>query len=88
MSQFYTKGTIKIKNADGMLEPFYPKTDLSSVKNNDTTLSETITNLNTRITEASQKGGIKVMYEEPTSENTADFANKTLIGYILPGQDD
>ncbi len=83
---FYSKGTIKIKNADGVSVPFMPNTDISNVKNisDGTTLSQTITNLNTRISEAATKGGIKVMYEEPNAENTAEYGAKTLIGYVLP----
>lgn len=84
--KFYSKGTIKIKNADGVSVPFMPNTDISNVRNifDGTMLSQTITSLNTRISEAAHKGGIKVMYEEPDDENTSDFNIKTLIGYIDP----
>ena len=85
-STFYSKGTIKVKNADGVSVPFMPNTDTSNVVNTAVglTLNQTIANLNTRISEAAHKGGIKVMYEEPDDENTSDFNIKTLIGYIDP----
>ena len=82
---FYAKGTIKIKNADGVLEPFLPTTDFSCVDNaSGTTLIQTISNITSQIAEAENSGGIELMYEEPTDENTTSFSNETLIGYILP----
>ena len=84
-NDFYAKGTIKVKNADGVLVPFLPKTDISCVDSqNNVALTQTISNLQTQITEAENSGGIELMTTEPTDENTSSFANETLIGYILP----
>ena len=82
MSNEY-KGIIKIKNADGILEPFLPATDVSCIDDaNGTSLAQTISSIETQISIAETSGGIELMYEEPDEENTADFSNETMIAYI------
>ncbi len=80
----YAKGTIKIKNAEGNLVEFYPKSIIDNVidSNGGQAISNTITEFESQITEAENSGGIEIMYEEPDSTNTADFSNETLIGWI------
>ncbi len=78
----YANGKIKIKNAEGDLVEFYPNTKSDLISNGNETLSDTLYNLNQRAIEASQKGGIKIMYEEPNATNTASYSNKTLIGWV------
>ena len=84
-NDFYAKGTIKVRNQDYVSVPFMPNTDTENVVNDSgNTLKTVISNLEQRTTAAAQKGGIKVMYEEPDAENTTEFSAKTLIGYVLP----
>ena len=50
---FYSKGTIKIKNADGVLVPFLPTTDFSCVSNqSNKPLPQIISNMEAEIVEA------------------------------------
>ena len=80
---FYSKGTIKIKNADGVLVPFLPTTDFSCVSNqSNKTLPQIISNMEAEIVEAENSGGIELMYEEPTEENTASFNEETMIAVL------
>lgn len=89
MAEFYAKGTIKVKNADGVDVSFMPDTDVSNIVDlsSKTNLTTTINKLSERIEEMGRKGGVKVMYEEPTLQNTEPCANKTLIGAIVPVSD-
>ena len=85
-NDFYAKGTIKVKNEDGVLEPFLPKTDFSCVDDaSGTSLTRIITNIETQIEAAENSGGIELMYEEATKANTADFSNETLIACLDSG---
>ena len=86
MAEFYSKGTIKVRNADGHLVPFMPNADLESVKTltGNSNLKTVLSNLKTRTAAAATKGAFKVMYETPVKENTAELSEKTLIGAIVP----
>ena len=86
MSSAIYKGTIKVKDANGNLVPFMPKTDLKNVydKASGTTMVQTVSRLRNGIDEAKGRGGIKVMYELPDDSNTEDYGPKTLIGSIVP----
>ena len=88
-NDFYAKGTIKIKNQDGILEPFHPKTDFSSVEDSEgTTLTQIVSNISTQIAAAENSGGIELMYEEPTNYNTANYANETMMAWMEPTDDE
>ena len=80
MAGFYAKGTIKIKNADGILEPFLPVTDFSCVSNSQNkSLRQTLDELDTKVTEAENAGGIEIMHFEPMDSNTQECPDETLI---------
>ena len=83
-NEFYSKGTIKVKNADGVLVPFLPVTDFSCISDqSNAALPQIISNMEAEIVEAENSGGIELMYdEEPTEENTATFSNETMIAVI------
>ncbi len=83
-NEFCAKGTIKVKNQDGVSVPFMPRTTTANViDDSGSTLTNVISTLGERTSAAAQKGGIKVMYEEPTTQNTSTFGAKTMIGYVL-----
>ncbi len=82
MYEKYAKGTIKVKNSNGELIPFYPNLISDNVLYDDQTLTDKILGINQRVEIASQKPTIKVMYEEPSSGNTYTYPNKTMFAWI------
>ncbi len=83
---FYAKGGIKVKNADGHLVPFRPKTKTDCIYDYQTgnCLTAELSSLETQIAEAAASGGIELMNAEPTESNTASLSEETLIGHLLP----
>ncbi len=82
-NDFYSKGTIKIKNADGVVEPFLPVTDFSCIDDaNGKALTETISSLTSQVETAENSGGIEILYEEPNEDNTERFSNETMVAWI------
>ena len=85
MDTYYAKGTIKIRNADGKLVAFHPKTKTSFVYSQaGGTIEDDFTRLAEQIEIASVSGSVKLMEEMPTDENTAEYSNGTFIGYLFP----
>lgn len=85
-NDFSTSGTIKVKNADGVLVPFHPKTktdciyDVQSSKSLTTVISE----LEEDIEVAANSGGVKVTYDEVTDGNAVQYSNESMIVEIEP----
>lgn len=83
MADFYAKGTIKVKNADGHLVPFLPNTDVSCVSGSSgKLLSQTLSEMETSISAAERSGGVEILYEDATPENTQNCFAKTLVACI------
>ncbi len=82
MALLEVKGTIKIKDANGQMHPFYPKTDQSCVfMNNGQNVKERIDQIASNINNAESRACIEPMHVEPTKETTKDFLNETLIAW-------
>ena len=82
-NEFYSKGTIKVKNADGVLVPFLPVTDFSCISDqSNAALPQIISNMETEIAEAENSGGVELLYEEPDADNTAGFNAETMIAWL------
>ncbi len=84
---FYANGTIKIKNADDVLVPFYPNTKSDCVYNYQTNqnLSTIISQMESDIAIAANSGGVKVTYDADGVETYAsNQSNETMIVAIEP----
>ena len=81
---FYANGTIKIKNADGVSVPFYPKTKTDCIYDYQTSksLSTVISEMESSIEIAANSGGVKVSYDEINEETAEEYTNETLIACI------
>lgn len=64
-NDFSTSGTIKVKNADGVLVPFHPKTKTDCIQDSQSNKSLTtiLSELEENVEIAANSGGVKVVYE-------------------------
>ena len=80
---FYANGTIKVKNADGVLVPFYPKTKTDCVYNyqTNTNLNAIISQMESDIAIAANSGGVKVTHDDINDPNFNfnQYSNQSLI---------
>ncbi len=81
MASYTSKGTMKIKDANGHLHPFYPETDYSYVSHGSYDVSKTVNDIKSNIEKAESRNSIEVMHIEPNSETAEDFQNETLIAW-------
>ena len=86
----YAAGTIKIKNANGKLVPFYPKTDSSVLMtSNGIPVSNALSEIEEQIEAAENSGGMDILYTSNVEEDSADAKNETLlVCFPLPEEDD
>jgi len=80
----YAKGTIKVKNVNGELIPFYPNTKSDCVKDETTgtALSATLTQMQSSVTALASQGSVSVTYTEPTDSSMQSASNESLTVYI------
>ena len=84
----YASGTIKIKNAEGRLVPFHPKTDSSAVDTmRGMPVTSVIAEVEEQITAAENSGGCDILYTNDVETDSADTRNETLL-VCFPIQDD
>ena len=82
MSNSIAKGTIKIKNANGNLIPFLPKTAASCIQNSvNETLASTFNEIERQIETAQTTGGIEILHAEPEDERMARYSNETMFAW-------
>ena len=79
--EFRTSGTIKVKNADGILVPFHPRTKTDCIHNYQSgkNLTEIIEKLESDIEDAANSGGVKVTYSEVTEESAVQYSNESMV---------
>ncbi len=82
----YSEGTIKIKNADGELVPFYPVVETTGIlySNTSSTVDETMLNIYNNIQEAYNSGGVKQLKQSAFNEASIETfvnqqSNETLV---------
>ena len=81
--QQYSTGTMKVKNTVGEMIPFYPKTQINYVTGYDgNILSEKISGIENNLSIIENSGSIEILYEEPSSENTSNLSNESMIAWI------
>ena len=79
---YTTRGTIRIKTPTNELMPFYPKTNSSYIKADDThTLKDLIDAkvANLENLGADERSFVEIYHIEPTEENTDDYSDNTLF---------
>ena len=81
MASYTSKGTMKIKDANGQMHPFYPETDYSYVSHGSYAVSETVNGIKSNIEKAESRNSIELMHIEPNDETAEDFQNETLIAW-------
>ncbi len=86
INDFSTSGTIKIKNADGVLVPFHPKTKIDCIYDaqDGQPFTSILSQMEEDIETAASSGGVKVVYDEVTDENADQYSNESMIVQIEP----